>query len=88
MQGRVRKKAVLLGLGLDNDDGHVRYTRGPNFHLFGGSQQTHEEMQDTAVRLNEELKKRDKQLEEVNREELLDIAESIGLNGPAEEGNG
>ena len=88
MQGRVRKKAVLLGLGLDNDDGHVRYTRGPNFHLFGGSQQTHEEMQDTAVRLNEELKKRDKQLEEVGREELLDIAESIGLNGPAEEGNG
>ena len=31
------KKALLLGFGLDNKDGHIRYTRGKNFHLFGGS---------------------------------------------------
>jgi len=76
------KKALLLGLGLDNKDGHVRYTKGPNFHLFGGSHETHEEMQDKAVRFNEELKKRDKQLEDVCSEEFFEIAESIGLGTP------
>jgi len=78
------KKALLLGLGLDNKDGHVRYTKGSNFHLLGGSHETHEEMQDKAVRFNEELKKRDKQLEDVCREEFCEIAESIGLAKPKE----
>lgn len=82
MDRRRDKKALLLGLGLDNKDGHVRYTKGPNFHLFGGSHETHEEMQDKAVRFNEELKKRDKQLENVCREEFFEIAESIGLAKP------
>ncbi len=76
---------MLLGLGLDNEDGHVRYTKGENFRLFGGSQETHEEMQDKAIRFNEELKKRDKRLEDINREELGEIADSIGLRKPDED---
>ena len=76
------RKAVLLGFGLDNKDGHVRYTKGPNFHLFGGSQETHEEMQDKAVRFNEELRKRDKRLEDIDRDEFHEIAKTIGLKRP------
>ena len=76
---------MLLGLGLDNEDGHVRFTKGENFRLFGGSQETHEEMQDKAIRFNEELKKRDKRLEDINREELGEIADSIGLRKPDED---
>ena len=79
MDARQKKKAILLGLGLDNDDGHVRYTRGPNFHLFGGSQETHEEMQDKVIHFNEELEKRDKRLEDVGPEEFGEIAETVGL---------
>ncbi len=79
MDGRRARKAVLLGLGLDNDDGHVRYSRGPNFHLFGGSEDTHHEMQHKAIRFNEELKKRDKRLEDVSGEELHEIADSVGM---------
>lgn len=82
MDGTRKKKALLLGLGLDNEDGHVRYTKGANFRLFGGSQETHEEMQDKAIRFNEELKKREKRLEEINREEFGEIAEQIGLRRP------
>lgn len=80
-----KRRAMLLGLGLDNEDGHVRYTKGENFRLFGGSQETHEEMQDKAIRFNEELKKRDKRLEDINREELGEIADSIGLRKPDED---
>ena len=82
MDSREKAEALLLGLGLDNKDGHVRYTKGPNFHLFGGSQETHEEMQEKAVHFNEELKKRDKRLEDIDREEFHDIADTIGMKKP------
>lgn len=49
-----RGKAVLLGYGLDDSLGHVRYTRGNGFELFGGSEQAHREMQrQTSVILEE-----------------------------------
>ena len=80
MHSRRKKEALLLGLGLDNDDGHVRITRGTNFRLFGGSQETHEQMQDKAIHFNEQLKKREKRLEDINVEEFHEIAESIGMN--------
>ena len=43
----------LLGVGLDSDDGKKRVSRGPNFVLMGGSRDTHERMQEVAVRFNE-----------------------------------
>ena len=73
----MRKKdlrARLLGLGLDCNDGHTRVTRGENYHLFGGSEQTHERMQEMAARFNEELCKRRKRLEDLDSEEFADIA--------------
>lgn len=68
------KKALLLGVGLDNKDGHVRVTRGDNFQLVGGSKETHEVMQEGAIKINEELKKRGKHLEEVSKKEFFEIA--------------
>jgi len=76
------KYSMLLGLGFDNHDGHVRITTGRNFKLIGGSRETHEVMQDTALKFNKELDKRKKNLAEINREELLEIAEEIGLRQP------
>lgn len=70
-------KALLLGLGLDNKDGHVRVTRGENFQLVGGSKDTHEQMQETAIKFNEELSKRGKRLEEISPNEFMDIAHKI-----------
>ena len=74
-----QRKAYLLGLGLDNKDGHARYTTGKNFFLVGGSQETHERMQETAIKINEKLDKRHKTLEEVSRHEFMEIAEEVGL---------
>ena len=73
-----KARALLLGLGLDSD-GHKRVTTGPNFALLGGSQDTHEEMTEKAVKINEKLKAMRKQLHEVSREEFDDIAHSVGL---------
>lgn len=71
-------KAVLLGVGIDSD-GHKRVTRGPNFALVGGSKETHEQMTEKALKINEKLKARGKQLEQVSREEFDDIAHEVGL---------
>ena len=76
------RSAALLGVGLDKDDGHTRLTRGKNFVLVGGSQQTHAVMQETAVKINEHLDRKSKRLEDVSVHELRDICrdvtESIG----------
>lgn len=76
------KRALMLGLGLDGDDGHKRITKGPNFALIGGSAETHEAMTETAVKINEKLRAKGKALEEVSRDELDDIAKSVGLRQP------
>jgi seryl-tRNA(Sec) selenium transferase len=73
-----KPKAVMLGVGLD-DDGHKRVTRGPNFALVGGSKDTHEEMTEKAIKINEKLGAKGKSLETVSREEFDDIAHEVGL---------
>lgn len=70
---RKRAKATLLGLGLDAADGHTRITRGENYVLRGGSQETHAVMQETAIKVNEQLTRRGKRLEDVSIPELRDI---------------
>ena len=72
-------KKILLGMGFDNKDGHVRVTKGKNFALLGGSEETHVEMQEKAIKLNEHLDKRRKTLDNISEEEFCDIANDVGL---------
>jgi hypothetical protein len=72
-----RRSAALLGLAFDGDDGHSRLTRGKNFVLWGGSQSTHAVMQETALKINEQLDKRGKRLEDVSVHELRDICRDV-----------
>ena len=65
--------AGLLGVGLDNEDGHKRITTGDKFVLVGGSEATHEKMTETIVKTFEKLKRRDKELETIDPRELGEI---------------
>lgn len=69
---------MLLGVGLDSD-GHKRITKGENFALVGGSKESHEQMTEKAIKINEKLKARGKQLHEVSGQEFDDIAHEVGL---------
>jgi hypothetical protein len=71
------KKAALVGLAFDADDGHKRITRGDNFLLCGGSEETHGVMRETAIKVNEELSNRGKRLEDVSHHELRDIFHDV-----------
>lgn len=78
---KARRKAILLGVGLDSD-GHKRVTTGDNFALVGGSKDTHEEMTEKVIKINEKLASKGKRLEEVGEEEFNDLAHSVGLKKP------
>ncbi len=69
---------ILLGLGLDSRDEHVRITKGENFHLLGGTEDTHEKMTETAIKFNEKLSSKGKRLDDLSGEEFIDmISESM-----------
>ena len=63
----------LLGVGLDNEDGHKRITKGEEFFLVGGSETTHEKMQDVAIHVTESLDAKGKRMQDAALEELADL---------------
>ena len=71
-------KALMVGVGLDSD-GHKRMTTGANFALVGGSKVTHDQMTEKAIKINEKLAKKGKELHQVSHEEFDDIAHEVGL---------
>lgn len=79
MVWKKKYKKILLGLGLDTKDGHKRITKGENFFLIGGSKMTHQQMQEVAIKFNEQLKIKHKTLESVSEKEFIDIAHTVGI---------
>ena len=63
----------LIGVGFDNDDGHKRITKGDEFFLVGGSQETHERLQDVAIHVTEALKSKGKRMQDAEVEEVIDL---------------
>ena len=74
MDANRKNKAMLFGLGTDCDDDQMRITNAENFILLGGSHDTHECMQDRCIKFNEILGSRGKRLEDLGRQELMDVA--------------
>ena len=70
---RDQKVAGILGVGLDAHDGHTRITEGEDLLLVGGSQETHERMQETMVKINEALDRKGKRLCDASVGELADL---------------
>ncbi len=76
---RKSNRAKIIGLGLDNKDGHIRVTRSTIFDLYGGSEETHARMQESCIKFTERLDQRHKRLEELPSTELHDLAAQCDL---------
>lgn len=63
----------ILAIGLDNHDEQKRITQSEYFLVVGGSEETHERMQDTAIRFEEKLKDRGKRLQDTSIREAIDL---------------
>ena len=74
------QQAHLLGLGLDNDDGHKRITQAEEFSIVGGSENTHERMTETVIKTFEDMKNDGKTLSNIEPEQLSDLLQK---NSPA-----
>lgn len=68
-----KRQVHLLGIGLDNRDGHKRLTRAEQFSIVGGSEETHERMTETLLKTCEDLRERGKSLEETEPRELVEM---------------
>lgn len=66
-------RAVITGYGLDDAGGHARVTTGEGFHLTGGSEATHREMQERMFRIKAELERRGLSLENASRSDAEEI---------------
>jgi hypothetical protein len=68
-----RQLVGFFGLAFDGTDGHRRVTRSEHFLLVGGSQETHEHMQDTAVHFGEAHERTGKSLADTAVEEAVEL---------------
>jgi hypothetical protein len=64
---------AIVDVGLDGADGHQRITRTEEMVLVGGSSETHERMQETAIRFAEALESRGRRLQETPTREALEL---------------
>jgi len=72
-RGNPQSKSHLLGVGLDNEDGHKRITRAEDFSIVGGSEETHDRLTETAMKTVEELSRKGKSIHTADHEEIRDI---------------
>jgi len=77
MTQKKNNKAWLIGL--DCKDGHLRVAHGKNFRLYGGSEDTHSLMLEKVIKINEQLDKKGKTLDNISENEFHDIANKVGL---------
>ncbi len=73
MERTRQTRRALLGIGLDNDDGHRRITQAEQFAIIGGSEATHEKITETLIRTMEDLSRKGQSLETVETAELVDL---------------
>jgi hypothetical protein len=76
MKHSKKRPSKLLGLGLDNDDGHKRITESERFSIVGGNEETHQTLTEVAIKTFETLDKKGKTLDTVEKKELDDIIQN------------
>lgn len=76
MKHNKKRPSKLLGLGLDNDDGHKRITESERFSIVGGNEETHQTLTEAAIKTFETLDKKGKTLDTVEKKELDDIIQN------------
>ena len=69
-----RIRAALIGLGLDSYDDHHRLTRSDQSLVFGGSAETHAQLQETVLLMEMELDRQGQRLGDLNPLELAELA--------------
>ena len=70
---RTKRVSGVLGVGLDATDGIKRITTTESMTVVGGSADTHERMQETAIKFNEALEKKGRTLPELSVKQAAEL---------------
>ncbi len=73
MRNQKVQQAHLIGVGLDNQDGHKRITQAEEFSIVGGSEETHDRMTETVMKTVEDIRKDGKSLATVEPKHLSEL---------------
>lgn len=76
MADRSTRARFLMGLGLDGD-GHTRVTKGEDYVLLGGTEETHNRMQEDVERFRHRLKKMGTDLQQASPREIVRAAREV-----------
>ncbi len=74
---RTDRIARILGIGFDQEDGHVRVTRGESFDLYMGSDASHKAMQELCLKVVRRLKEQGRELQDLTRDEFVALLEGL-----------
>jgi hypothetical protein len=78
MRETKKKKVIrLLGVGFDADDGHVRITKGENYDVLMGSDESHEYIQELIQTIEAELKDRGLTLDDMSPKEFSAFVKTV-----------
>ncbi len=74
----VNKKKIirLMGVGFDAEEGHIRITKGKNYDIFMGSDESHEYIQKLIQKIEVELENRNISLDDLTPDEFTEL---VGL---------
>lgn len=73
-----QKKIIrLLGVGFDAEDGHVRITKGENYDVLMGSDESHEYIQQLIRKIEDALLEKGLTLEDLTPEEFSSFVQSV-----------
>ena len=73
-----KKKIVrLLGVGFDAEDGHLRMTKGENYDVLMGSDESHEYIQQFLGKIEAELKAQKLNLDDLSPDEFTEFVASL-----------
>jgi hypothetical protein len=72
------KKIVrLLGVGFDDEDGHIRITKSENYDVFMGSGESHEYIQQLIEKIEKGMEAKGLRLNDLDPDEFTELVGSI-----------
>ncbi|NRA11185.1 MAG: hypothetical protein HRT57_04430 [Crocinitomicaceae bacterium] len=67
----------LLGIGFDNDDGHIRISHSEHSKIFMGSKESHHVLQQMCIDIEEAVRLSGRELSDYTSDEFLKLIQEL-----------
>ncbi len=67
----------LLGVGFDNEDGHIRITQSDHSKIVMGSMESHQKLQKVCSEIEEAVRLSGRELNEYTPDEFMKLVETL-----------